>query len=163
MVKGGSGHQAGPSFFGVPGMPCVWSESLQRAEVAPNRIAEGKGARREAGSEGSRRRNAAPTKRNRIGGRRPWGESARNDEAQELPGHGGGESGGDCRKEIELTLGSCSEADRQYIVFCTSFRYSQGSGAQCSTSAERPTISMIRTKRTTPSESVNRSASPGTK
>ena len=52
----------------VPGMPCVWSESLKRTEVAPNRIAEGKGARREAGSEGSRRRTTALTNRNRIEG-----------------------------------------------------------------------------------------------
>ena len=52
----------------VPGMPCVWSESLKRTEVAPNRIAEGKGARREAESEGSRRRTTALTNRNRIEG-----------------------------------------------------------------------------------------------
>ena len=70
----GSGRKAGPLFLGVPGMPRVWSESLQRTEVAPNRIAEGEDARREAGSEGSRRRIAAATNRNRIEGPGLWRE-----------------------------------------------------------------------------------------
>ena len=86
-------------------MPCVWSESLRRAEVAPNRIAEGKGARREAGSEGSRRRIAAPTNRNRIEGPGPWGEPAKYGEARKLPGRGVGKSGGERGKETGLTLG----------------------------------------------------------
>ena len=54
-------------------MPCVWSESLKRTEVAPNRIAEGKGAHREVGSEGSRTRTMALTNRNRIEGPRTRG------------------------------------------------------------------------------------------
>ena len=81
--------------------------------MAPNRIAEGKGVRREAGSEGSRRRNAAPTNRNRIQGQRPWGEPAHCGDARKLPGRGGGKSGGDCGKETGLTLGGlwvCPEA-----------------------------------------------------
>ena len=66
-----------PSLFScVPGMPWIWSESLKRTEVAPNRKAEGKGARREAGSEGSHRRTTALTNRNRIEGQRPQGEPA---------------------------------------------------------------------------------------
>jgi hypothetical protein len=89
----------------MPGMPWIWSESLKRTEVAPNRIAEGKGARREAGSEGSRRRTTALTNRNRIEGQRPLGEPARYGEARTLPGSGEGRSGGDRGKETGLTLG----------------------------------------------------------
>ena len=65
---GGEGPGSPVLPYPDPGMPCVWSESLKRTEVAPNRIAEGKGARREAGSEGSRRRTTALTNRNRIEG-----------------------------------------------------------------------------------------------
>ena len=93
-------------------MPCVWSESLKRAEGAPNRIAEGKGARREAGSEGSRRRTMALTNRNRIEGPRARGESAEYDEAQKLPGRDVGKSDRDRGKETGLTLGGlqvCSD------------------------------------------------------
>ena len=89
----------------MPGMPWIWSESLKRTEVAPNRIAEGKGARREAGSEGSRRRTTALTNRNRIEGPRTRGEPAEYGEARKLPGRGGGRSGGDRGKETGLTLG----------------------------------------------------------
>lgn len=92
-------------FFSVPGMPWIWSESLKRTEVAPNRIAEGKGARREAGSEGSRRRTTALTNRNRIEGPCPQGEPAEYGEARTLLGCGGGRSGGDRGKETGLTLG----------------------------------------------------------
>ena len=59
-------------------------------EVARNRIAEGKGGCREAGSERSRRRIAAPTNRNRLEGPGPWGEPGRYGEAPKLPGRGGG-------------------------------------------------------------------------
>ena len=89
----------------MPGMPWIWSESLKRTEVAPNRIAKGKGACREAGSEGSRRRTTALTNRNRIEGQRPLGEPAEYGEAQTLPGSGEGRSGGDRGKEAGLTLG----------------------------------------------------------
>ena len=70
----------------MPGMPWIWSESLKRTEVAPNRIAEGKGARREAGSEGSRMRSTALTNRNRIKGLRQRGEPAKYGEARKLLG-----------------------------------------------------------------------------
>jgi hypothetical protein len=89
----------------VPGIPWIWSESLKRTEVAPNRIAKGKGARRGAGSEGSRRRTTALTDRNRIEGQRPQGEPATYGEARTLPGGGEGRSGGDRGKETGLTLG----------------------------------------------------------
>ncbi len=95
----------GGLFSCVPGMPWIWSESLKRTEVAPNRKAEGKGARREAGSEGSHRRTTALTNRNRIEGQRPQGEPAKYGEARKLPGCGGGRSGGDRGKETGLTLG----------------------------------------------------------
>ncbi len=86
-------------------MPWIWSESLKRTEVAPNRIAEGKGAHREVGSEGSRRRSTALTNRNRIEGPRERGEPAEYGEAQKLPGRCVGKSGGDRGKETGLTLG----------------------------------------------------------
>ena len=82
----------------------------RRADIAPNRIAEGKGSRREVGSERSRRRTAAPANMNRIGGPGPWGESATCGGARKLPGRGGARSGGDRGKQTGLILGSIGQS-----------------------------------------------------
>jgi hypothetical protein len=62
-------------------------EFFYRVEVSygprrPEPLAEGKGVRREAGSEGSRRQNADLTNRNRIQGLFSLGKLALDSEAQ---------------------------------------------------------------------------------
>ena len=52
--------------FGVPGMAHTLGVKVPGAPGSGKRVAEGKGVRREAESEGSRRRNLGPRNTNRI-------------------------------------------------------------------------------------------------
>jgi hypothetical protein len=65
----------------------------------------GKGARREAGSEGSRRQNTDPTNRNRIEGRRGGVTRQWTGKPKSHPNTRAGKSGGARGKASRLTLG----------------------------------------------------------
>jgi hypothetical protein len=68
-------------------------------------VSLGKGARREAGSEGSQRQNPDPTNRNRIEGRHGGVTRHWTGTPDSHPDTHGGKSGGDRGKEARLTLG----------------------------------------------------------
>ena len=65
-IEEGSLSRLTSCLFGVPGMAHTQGVKVPGAPGSGKRVADGKGVRREAESEGSRRRNLGPRNTNRI-------------------------------------------------------------------------------------------------
>ena len=89
MVWEGKDRDRRSSPIPIQACPVSGVRVSKLTEVAPNRIAEGKGGRREADLKEAGV-NRGPDEQDRIQGPGPWDEPAKYGEARKLPGRGGG-------------------------------------------------------------------------